>query len=140
MFAEKTASEKDALDQLNQMILHGQKTVRVQSQQELEIAQSNLEAKEQKIKFANSQRDDAEEKFEALDGVYTKLKNHFCKAGRFGTKYTSLASAEAACSTNSKCHSVYDTNCNGGGWYLCSNTKAQAAPSRAGSCLYMNGH
>jgi len=71
-------------------------------------------------------------------GGWIKYPKHYCYRGA-GKKYRTMAQAKSACLASPTCHSVYDTNCNGGGWQLCTNTKAQARPSRAGSCLILKG-
>jgi|EP01047_Picozoa_sp_COSAG01_P012636 hypothetical protein len=78
--------------------------------------------------------------------AYTNVAGHYCRTTErtpSGTGngsplrpgvYTSLATAEAACTADSTCHSVYDDRCDGTGtFYTCSS--AVGATSSIGSCL-----
>jgi hypothetical protein len=77
---------------------------------------------------------------------YSTNTGHYCRTQEYSHSgpgngspprpgvYTSMASAQAACTADSSCHSVYDNRCDGtGSFYTC--TSAVGTRSSIGSCL-----
>ena len=66
------------------------------------------------------------------DCIYPKTSNTKCTGGTGA--YTSLASAHAACVASASCTAVYQQNCDGGTWKICTTSTFSSSASE--SCVY----
>ena len=66
------------------------------------------------------------------DCIYPKTSNTKCTGGTGA--YTSLASAHVACVASASCTAVYQQNCDGGVWKICTTSTFSSSASE--SCVY----
>ena len=64
-----------------------------------------------------------------------KFAQKYCEGNDYKS-FSTLAAATRACSVDSKCKAVYDSNCDGAGYSLCPDDVSKFAKSGSGSCMY----